>query len=233
VYWPEGEEKYFVINGVHVPRAIGEKPASELSPRLILHASNDTVRRQIVRKVGIERICRELGTCIDKQEDYELLMLELEDGKPRPFLKMKNPQTGDCHIEGVAPECRSVASALTWRNQTAVPPTWPGSQEGESAYRWYQQGDVTIKPVPKIPHRATLLSHRVLAEGKATSHKHVAEGEDVRLFQHEEDLFMRAPTGAAVRHREDDVLQLPPGDYVTSSVRVHDHFVEEEPEQLY
>jgi len=46
-------------------------------------------------------------------------------------------------------------------------------------------------------------------------------------------LFMRAPTGAAVRHREDDVLQLPPGDYVTGSVRVHDHFVEEEPEQLY
>jgi hypothetical protein len=231
VYWPEGEEKYFVINGVHVPRVIAEKAATELDPRLILHASNDDVRRQIVRKIGIERLCRELATCIDKQGDYELLMLDLEDGKSRPFLKMKNAGTGAYHVEGVARECRTVASALAWRNQTDVPPTASNDGEVESAYRWYQQGDVTIKPVPKIPHRATLLNHRVLAEGKATAHKHVAEAEDVRLFQHEEDLFMRAPTGMTVIHREDDALRLPPGDYVIGVVRVYEHFAEEEHEE--
>jgi hypothetical protein len=100
-------------------------------------------------------------------------------------------------------------------------------QEVESRYVWYQQGDVTIKPVPKIPHRATPINHRVLAEGKATRHQHVAEADDVRLFLHEENLFMRAPTGTTVAHRQHDVLQIPPGDYVIGIVREYDHFAEE------
>jgi hypothetical protein len=233
VYWPEGKEQYFVLNGVQVPQVIVE-PASELDPRLILHESNAAVRREIVNKIGVERICSELSTSFDKQDDYELLMLDLEDDKPRPFLRMKNPGTGACHVEGVAPELRTVAAALAWRNQTDMPPTWPGSQRIEGvAYRWYQQGEVTIKPVPKIPHRATLLDHRVLAEGRTTKYKHVALANDVRLFQHEEDLFMRAPTGTTVAHRKDDAVQLPPGDYVVGAVRVCDHFPKAEEDAIY
>jgi hypothetical protein len=224
VYWPEGEEQYFVINGVQVPREVGEKRAIDLDPRLLLHESNLAVRCEIVRKIGLERICGELATSVDQEGDYELLMLNLEDDKPLPFLKMKNPGTGAYHVEGVAPELRTVASALAWRNQTDVPPTLPGNQEVERGYRWYQQGEVTIKPVPKIPHRATLLNHRMLAEGRTTGSKHVALANDVRLFQHEEDMFMRAPTGTTVAHCEGDALQLPPGDYVVGVVRVHDHF---------
>jgi len=225
VYWAEGEEQYFVINGIHVPQLIVETPASELDPRLILHEKNLDVRREIVRKIGIERICSELATSIDKQDDYELLMLDLGDDTPRPFLRMKNPGTSAYHVEGVTPELRTVVAALAWRNQTEVPPTWPGNQRMEGvAYRWYQQGEVTIKPVPKTPHRATLLSHRVLAEGRTSEYKHVALANDVRLFQHEEDLFLRAPTGTTIAHREDDELHLPPGDYVVGAVRACDHF---------
>jgi len=60
VRWPEGEEEHFVINGVHVPRAIVETPAHELDPRLILGEPKAAVRREIVRKIGIERVCRGL-----------------------------------------------------------------------------------------------------------------------------------------------------------------------------
>lgn len=97
----------------------------------------------------------------------------------------------------------------------------------KSTYVWYQQGNVTIKPVPKIPHRATPASHRVLAEGRATGHRHVAEADDVRLFLHEGDLFMRAPTGTTVAHRQHHVLQIPPGEYVIGIVREYDHFAGE------
>jgi hypothetical protein len=89
-----------------------------------LKERNVQVRREIVRKIGIERVCEALeAECLDRQGNYELLLLDLQDGRTRPFLKMKNPSIGVYHIEGVAPECRTVAEALAWRNQSDVPPT--------------------------------------------------------------------------------------------------------------
>jgi hypothetical protein len=124
VSWPEGEEQYFFLNGVHVPSEIVETSARQLEPRLLLKERNVQVRREIVRKIGIERVCEALeAECLDRQGNYELLLLDLQDGRTRPFLKMKNPSIGVYHIEGVAPECRTVAEALAWRNQSDVPPT--------------------------------------------------------------------------------------------------------------
>jgi hypothetical protein len=124
VSWPEGQEQYFFLNGVHVPRELVESPANEIDPRLLLHERNTEVRREIVRKVGIERICEGLNAeCVDRAGNYELLLLDLQDGRMRPFLKMKNPSVEVYHIEGVAPECRTVAEALAWRNQSDVPPS--------------------------------------------------------------------------------------------------------------
>jgi hypothetical protein len=124
VSWHEGEEQFFFLNGVHVPREIVETPASELDPRLLLKERNTEVRREIVRKIGIERVCEVLeAECLDRQGNYELLLLNLGDWRTRPFLKMRNPSIGVYHIEGVAPECRTVAQALAWRNQSDVPPS--------------------------------------------------------------------------------------------------------------
>jgi hypothetical protein len=102
----------------------------------------------------------------------------------------------------------------------------------ESTYAWYQQGDVTIKPVPKIPRRAVATGNRVLAEGETTGHKHVAESEDVSLFLHEETLFMRAPAGTTITHQNHQAIQVPPGDYVIGRVRKYDHFAEEDDDKF-
>jgi hypothetical protein len=124
VRWPGGEKEYFVLNGVSVPQELVQTPASELDAHLMLRERNAEVRREIVRKIGIERICRELNAeCLDRSGDYELILLDLQDGFVRPFLKMKNSSIGVYHIEGVSPECRTVAEALAWRNQTDVPPS--------------------------------------------------------------------------------------------------------------
>jgi len=124
IQWPDGEQQYFFLNDVNVPPEIVTTPARVLDPRLILRERNGEVRREIVRKIGIERICHELSAeCLDSAGDYELLLLDLQDGRMRPFLKMKNPSIGVYHIEGVAPECRTVAEALAWRNQSDVPPS--------------------------------------------------------------------------------------------------------------
>jgi hypothetical protein len=124
ISWPGSEQQFFFLNGVRVARELVETPARDLDARLILRERNVEVRREIVRKIGIERICWDLGAqSIDSQGDYELLLLDLRDGRTRPFLKMKNPSVGVYHIEGVAPECRTVAEALAWRNQSDVPPS--------------------------------------------------------------------------------------------------------------
>ena len=123
VSWHGSNQRYYFLNGVQVPEEIVETPASRLDPRLMLFERSADVRREIIRKIGIERICAAFkAQCVDRQGDYELLLLDLRDGRVRPFLKMKNPSIGVYHIEGVAPECRTVAEALAWRNQSDVPP---------------------------------------------------------------------------------------------------------------
>jgi hypothetical protein len=92
---------------------------------------------------------------------------------------------------------------------------------------WYQQGDVTIKPVDAIPAGATASESRVLAEGEATGHKHLAEAEDVKLYIHEGALYMHAPNGTTVVHEEHHAVAIPPGDYLIGIVREFDHFAEE------
>lgn len=115
VSWPKGD-RYWFLHGVQVTRQIVETPAEELDPRLLLKERNAEVRREIVRKIGIERASQRLTTKIlDRQGDYELLNLDLGDGRSRPYLKMRNPSLGVWHIEGVAPHITTVQQAINWR----------------------------------------------------------------------------------------------------------------------
>lgn len=124
VSWPGGEGYYF-LHGVEVVREVVETPAALLDPRLVLVERNAQVRAEIVRKVGVERVCASLGArAVDRSGDYELLLLDLQDGRRRPFLKMRNPSVpGVYHVEGVPPGCRTVREALAWRNGTDEPPS--------------------------------------------------------------------------------------------------------------
>ena len=111
----------FALHGVRVPRALVMTPAERCDAReWVINQPNAEIRREAVRKIGIERICMELGaTRIDRRGDeYELLLLDLGDGRRRPYLKMRNPSIGVWHVEGVAPEITTVEGALRWRNGT-------------------------------------------------------------------------------------------------------------------
>lgn len=113
----------YAIRGVRVPPEVVDGPPSRLDPGLLLQIRNSEVRRVIVRRIGLERICEELkAASMDKRKDYELLSLRLS-GRDLTFLKMINPSTGEVHIEGVDPHCRTVGQALRWRNGTDTRPT--------------------------------------------------------------------------------------------------------------
>ena len=122
IQWPDGWGLY-MLNGVRVPHHIVETPADKLDLSIILKEKNAEIRREIIRKIGIERVCTKLGAqVLDTQGDYELLTIDLNDGLRRPYLKMKNPSIGTYHVEGVPTECDTVEKALNWRNESSDPP---------------------------------------------------------------------------------------------------------------
>ena len=120
-----------MLNGVKVPKEIVLTNWDKLDPKMVLTEKNVEIRREIVRKIGMERIIEKLGAkVIDKNvktidginHEYELLMVDIGFGKKCPYLKMINPSIGTYHVEGVHPDCKTVNDALEWRNGTKETP---------------------------------------------------------------------------------------------------------------
>lgn len=140
IRYRDGFELYY-LNGVCVDKDIVMTPAMELDPRLVLTEDNAEVRREIVYKIGIERVCSKLGARVidsDKKRNYELLLLN-----DRPYLKMVNPSIGTYHIEGVPRGTETVLEALHSRLPEWAQKLKKDDKNGED---WYQQGDVVIVP---------------------------------------------------------------------------------------
>lgn len=122
IAWADGYEEY-MLNGVSVSKELVMTPAEKIDVGILLKETNAEIRREIVRKVGIERVVQKLGAeVIDKSGEYELLLIDLKDGRKREYLKMKNPSIGVYHIEGVRPGIKTVAEALSYRNGIDTPP---------------------------------------------------------------------------------------------------------------
>jgi len=119
------EDGYCVwaLHGVRVPQEIAETPAGKLDAKLVVSETNAEIRREIIRKIGVERVSMALeAEVLDKQDDYELVNLNMGDDRHRPYLKMLNPSIGVWHMEGVPPDIRTVKEALAWRNGTEEEP---------------------------------------------------------------------------------------------------------------
>lgn len=139
--YPDGFALYR-LNGVSVPDWLAARPADEIDCRELPRIANAEVRREFVRKVGVARICRDLkARVIGSSGLYELLELDLGDGRRRPYLRMQNPSVDAVHIEGVHPDCRTVQEALNYRNGLA-----PDEIDDVDGAEWYQQGDVILRP---------------------------------------------------------------------------------------
>ncbi len=116
IEWRDGW-KLFYLNGVLVPEEVALTPARFLDPSLVMRERNVEVRREIVRKIGIERILQKLGgKIIDSWNGYELIVLNVPGMRTKPaYLKMRNPSTGTFHVEGIPPRITTCGDALSWR----------------------------------------------------------------------------------------------------------------------
>jgi hypothetical protein len=108
----------YALNGVRMPAKYVLTLAENINPELVLKEKNVDIRRELIRKVGIERMLVKLPhKSLSKSGNYEVFSIDLGDGvRDARFLKMQNPSLGVWHLEGVAPQCDTVEKALNWRN---------------------------------------------------------------------------------------------------------------------
>lgn len=116
--YPDGFS-IWALNGVRMDQKWAETPAEKINPSEALAIKNAEVRREMIRKVGIDRMLSGLKhRILEKRDKYELLSIQLSDEvQDARYLKMINPSIGVFHVEGVAPECSTIEKALNWRNQ--------------------------------------------------------------------------------------------------------------------
>lgn len=107
----------WALNGVIVTKEIAETRGELLDANLAIKEKNVEVRREIIRKIGVERYIQKIGAkSLDNMGNYELLSVKLSNEISNArYLKMKNPSVGVWHVEAVAPECNTVQEALNWR----------------------------------------------------------------------------------------------------------------------
>jgi hypothetical protein len=113
-----GDNEIYALNGVVMDKKYILTPAEQLKSVDILKETNVEVRRELIRKVGIERMLEVLPhKVMGIKNNYELLSIQLSDTIPDArYLKMKNPSIGVFHLEGVDPTIKTVDEALAWRN---------------------------------------------------------------------------------------------------------------------
>lgn len=121
-----GDNEIYALNGVVMDKKYVMTLAEHISPTDILKEKNADVRRELIRKVGIERMLSVLpAKLLHRRENYELYTIDLTNGDPTiqdeepknaRFLKMINPSIGCFHLEAVGPGIATVDDALNWRN---------------------------------------------------------------------------------------------------------------------
>jgi hypothetical protein len=113
--WP-----LWMLHGVRMSETQVMTPAEKLDPADCLKEQNTEVRRELIRKIGVERMLAKLPhKTLDKRDNYEVLSIDfpglVQDAR---YLKMLNPSIGVWHLEGIERECDTVQKAINWRAGT-------------------------------------------------------------------------------------------------------------------
>ena len=118
---------------VELPRRYWTK-FSQWKAEWLLDEDNAEIRRLLIKQLGYENICEELGTVnVDTWREYTLLKIDGVEAiyndrqrnpiyrEPMVLLKMTCPSTQHIHILRVPPEMVSAEAAITWVNHGIHP----------------------------------------------------------------------------------------------------------------
>jgi hypothetical protein len=111
----------YALNGVSCPAWVIETPAEQIDCKKILEEQNAEIRRELVRKVGVERMIQKLGAKeIDSRGDYKLIEIEIGNNRKGRALKMKNPSIDTWHVEKVPATIKTVQEAINFRASQVI-----------------------------------------------------------------------------------------------------------------
>ena len=138
-YFQFGDQIKYFINDIEVPKWLYVIPANELNPKDYMLLKNADIKAEFVKKIGIDKLI-ELGTVVDSYENYpdnemwaksEYKIIDMSNiklakvvsniGRPleffeyAPYLHMKNQTTGEYHLEGLHPRCKTLYDAIKMR----------------------------------------------------------------------------------------------------------------------
>ena len=107
----------YSLHGVRLPAHWVLTPAHAISPQSVLAEKNVDIRRELIRKIGIESMLTALPhKVLDTEGNYQLIRIDFPDGpQDTRYLKMLNPSINVYHLEGVERECNTVQEAKNWR----------------------------------------------------------------------------------------------------------------------
>jgi hypothetical protein len=144
------------LHGVRVPEWLAVTPSGQLDPIRIHEIENAEVRKEFVRKVGLERLLRGLNArlvhsssvCLRTPEcerwptTYHLYELDYGHDTRRRVLRMDNPSLpGVEHVEYVPMECDTVEQAMNARLNRDE-----SDVDDEAGDEWFLHGDVVVVP---------------------------------------------------------------------------------------
>jgi hypothetical protein len=114
------------LNGVIVSKELAEATQNANAMDFFLKESNVEVRREVVRKFGVERL-EGVGKVIDSSEEHNTKLVDLSEhiqgSDYAPYLFFNNASIPEIrHGEPVGEECRTVGDAWAWRNKTVSKP---------------------------------------------------------------------------------------------------------------
>ena len=111
----------WVLNGVRVTKEIAETPAEKLDPKLILNEQNVDVQREIIKKIGAEKVLKKLNAkCLDKWTDpktgkyYELQELKVNNLNRKYLYYEHASLKGYYYAMPIPPECKKAIHARAW-----------------------------------------------------------------------------------------------------------------------
>jgi len=117
----KGDFNVWALHGVRVDKYLAETPHNELDPKMFAKIRNVEIRKEFLRKFGMERLMKKLDCKLvdkgaDDENQYELYNIDLGGNTGTwPYLKMWNTSEEVWHVECVSRDCRTVEAALEFR----------------------------------------------------------------------------------------------------------------------
>ncbi|MGA2875516.1 MAG: DUF6745 domain-containing protein [Nitrososphaerales archaeon] len=120
IHYPDGFSVY-ALNGIRVPQVLVDTEAEKLDPEMVLKEQNADIQREIIRKIGAERVLQKLNAVeVDKWTfkkfglQYSLQKIKVNNLDANYLVYEAAMLKGVHYAKPMPPEVRTAMQGLAW-----------------------------------------------------------------------------------------------------------------------